>query len=166
MTRDEARLRREIVEAAPRLRRFAYSLARDPADADDLVQSTVERVLAKGAPPDVEVLKWMYRICRNLWIDTVRARQIRRNAEPSVAAMSETAPAAEKGIEDRIMLERTARAIDGLPEIHREVLAMIVIGGASYQEAARALNLPIGTIMSRLARARAALAEEVDYGEQ
>lgn len=163
MTRDETRLRREIVETAPALRRFAYSLARDAADADDLVQSTIERVLAKGAPPDVEILKWMYRICRNLWIDAARARKVRSDAEPSLAALSSGPAPTDQAVGNKMLLEKTAKAIDALPGVYREVLAMVVLGGASYQETADAFDLPVGTVMSRLARARAAIAEEVNY---
>lgn len=166
MAKDEAQLRRDIIDAAPILRRFAYSLARSAADADDLVQSTIERVLAKGVPEDVETLKWMYRVCRNLWIDAVRAQKTRRDAGPALAALAGERPAPDREAGGRQMLADTAKAIDNLPEVYREALAMVVLGGASYQETADALGVPVGTVMSRLARARAALAEAVRYYDE
>lgn len=93
----------------------------------------------------------------------LRARKVRSDAETSLAALSSAAAPADQAIGDKILLEKTAKAVDALPEIYREVLAMVVIGGASYQETADAFDIPVGTVMSRLARARAALAEEVGY---
>ncbi len=163
MTRNEAQLRRELIDAVPVLRRFAYSLARNAADADDLVQSTIERVLAKGAPDDAVLIKWMCRICRNLWIDIIRAKKTRQDAEPEITALSSERPLPDRETGDRQLLAKTASAIDALPDQYREVLSMIVIGGTSYREAAETLGVPVGTVMSRLARARAALAEAVQY---
>lgn len=163
MAKDDAQLRRDIIDAAPILRRFAYSLARNAADADDLAQSTIERVLARGIPEDVETLRWMYTVCRNLWIDAARAQKTRRDAEPTLDALAADRPAPDREAGDRQMLANAAKAIDALPEIYREILAMVVLGGASYQEAAEALGVPVGTVMSRLARARASLADTVRY---
>lgn len=156
-------LNAEIIEAVPHLRRFAYSLTRAAADADDLVQSAVERVLDRGVPDDVELKKWMFRVCRNLWIDKLRAAKTRMDAVPELKAQPTDTLSTEQVAGDQMMMARTREAIDALPPAYREVMTVVGIGGASYKEAAAMLDTPIGTIMSRLGRARAMLAERTGY---
>ena len=153
----------EIIEAVPHLRRFAYSLTRSAADADDLVQSVIERVLDRGVPDDVELKKWMFRVCRNLWIDGLRASKTRMDAVPELRAQPADTLSSEQVAGDQMMMARTREAIDALPPAYREVMTVVGIGGASYKEAATMLDTPIGTIMSRLGRARAMLAERTGY---
>ncbi len=153
----------EIIEALPHMRRFAYSLTRNFADADDLVQTSVERVLARGVPDDVELKKWMFRVCRNLWIDGLRAAKTRMDAIPELKAQPADTLSSEQVAGDQIMIARTQAAIDALPPAYREVMTVVGVGGASYKEAAAMLDTPIGTIMSRLGRARAMLAERTGY---
>jgi RNA polymerase sigma factor (sigma-70 family) len=144
------------VQLAPQLRRYAYALTRNPADADDLLQATLERVLSKSMPEDVELAKWTYRVCRNIWIDEIRSRKIRREAAPQIVPAPQVST--EEEVASRFALQRAQVGIDKLPDDQREVLAMVAIAGMAYRDAAEALAIPIGTVMSRLARARASLA--------
>ena len=160
---NRSRLNEQIIEAVPHLRRFAYSLTRRAADADDLVQSTIERVLDKGVPDDVDLKKWMFRVSRNLWIDSLRAAKTRMDAVPELSARPTDALSSEQVAGDQMMVDRTRKAIDELPPVSREVMTIVGVGGASYKEAAAMLDTPIGTIMSRLGRARAMVAERTGY---
>jgi len=156
-------LNREILEVIPHARRFAYSLCRNQADADDLLQSTIERILSRPVPEEVELKRWMFRVCRNLWIDGLRADKTRQAAAPDLTLMTNELPGTEQVAAGRITSERVERAINNLPDQYREVLAIVAVGGASYKDAAETLSVPIGTIMSRLGRARALLADATGY---
>jgi RNA polymerase sigma-70 factor (ECF subfamily) len=158
-------LRRQIVALLPRLRRFAVSLTSHLSDADDLVQDTIERALKNlhHWQPGTRLDSWMYRIAQNLWIDTVRARRLRPtlNVDPPEAAMAFDGV---RAMEALLTLEDTCRVLDQLPQEQRVVVALVLIDGRSYREAADILELPIGTVTSRLARAREALSLGV-FGE-
>jgi len=142
-----------------RLRRFAYALSRDPADADDLVQGTAERAMrsADQWQTGTRFDSWLFRIARNHWIDTIRARS--RRAKRFVAAEEgETVGFDPRpGTEAAIDLGRAMAALQRLPDEQREVVALILIEGLGYREAAETLGLPIGTVSSRLVRGRKAL---------
>ena len=122
------------------------------------MQDTVERVLDKGVPDGVDVLRWMFKVCRNLWIDELRAGQVRRKAAQRAELVEEPAVSGEDVALGEITLREVDLAMAGLPEEQRAVLALVAVEGLSYREAAEVLDTPIGTVMSRLARARAALA--------
>lgn len=143
----------------PRLRRFAFSLSRNAADADDLVQAAAERALrsADQWQAGTRFDSWMFRIARNLWIDTVRARgrQVARFAPAEEGDHIGFDP--RPGTEAAIDLGRAMAAMQRLPEEQREVVALILIDGLGYREAAETLDLPIGTVSSRLVRGRKAL---------
>lgn len=143
----------------PRLRRFAHALSANRADADDLTQATVERALRSRSKwqPGSRLDSWAYKIMRNLWIDTVRSRARRSNVEaPAQEADGEIAdPGA--GMEASVELERTMEAMNRLPDEQREVVALVLVEGYRYREAADLLDLPIGTVSSRLVRGRTAL---------
>lgn len=162
MARDRTQLHRDLVALVPQVRRFAYALTRHADDADDLVQTTLEKVLARPMPDDVELVKWMFRVCRNIWIDDLRSRKVRRDAAAELAADTGHDVSTEDRVAAQAMLRRTQQGIDALPDEQREVLAMVAIAGMAYREAAEALAIPIGTVMSRLARARAALAAHIE----
>lgn len=157
MNADE--LRSELVGLLPRLRRFAHALTGTRHDADDLLQSTIERVLDKGIPEAVAVDRWAFRVCRNIWIDEIRSRKVRNpvSLDDSVDE-AEMAVDGERSVMGKMALEEIGRAMDALPEEQRSALALVVLEGCSYAEAAEILGSPIGTIMSRIARARSALA--------
>ena len=150
----------------PRLRRFAFALSRDAADADDLTQMTVERALGARHQwqPGTRLDSWLYRIMRNLWIDTARsrARKAKFEAPPEDAIKVGTDP--RPGIEASIDLQRIMAAMSRLPDEQREVVALILVEGFGYRETAELLDLPIGTVSSRLVRGRTALLQLV--GEQ
>jgi RNA polymerase sigma factor (sigma-70 family) len=162
MARDRTALHRELVELSPQVRRYAYALSRNPADADDLLQTTLERVLSKPMPEDAELAKWTYRVCRNIWIDEIRSRKVRREAAPEIEASPRGEVSTEDTVAARMTLKHAQAGIDKLPEDQREVLAMVAIAGMAYRDCAETLAIPIGTVMSRLARARAALAVHME----
>lgn len=143
----------------PRLRRFALSLTWNPADADDLLQSTVERLLARGLPSDAELMPWSIRVCRNIWIDEIRASKVRRRAGEELAHGQDDVVSGESDTLNELTLREVQGALSELPEEQRAVLELVAVEGHSYREAAEMLETPIGTVMSRLARGRAALVE-------
>lgn len=163
MTASKDNLHLAILDATPHVRRFAHSLCRDAAETDDLVQSTIERVLSKGVPDGTDMKRWMFRLCRNLWIDGLRAKSVRTGARPELDMSAAESVSAETEASDRMMLARTEQAMEDLPPAYREVLALVAVGGSSYKEASNLLDVPVGTIMSRLARARAMLADATGY---
>ncbi len=150
---------RDIVDVLPNLRRFALSLTGNVADADDLLQSTVERLLDRGLPQDAKVLPWGLRVCRNLWIDELRSRKVRREASGDPAVVGTQVVSGEEQVLGEMTLEEVQKALFSMSEEQRSVLELVAVEGYSYKEAATVLEVPIGTVMSRLARARAALLE-------
>lgn len=147
----------ELLAHLPRLRRFAHALARSAADADDLLQASVERALLKRDQwePGTRLDSWMYRLMRNLWIDTVRAET--RRGETFVAPQAGESVCADGGQETTVELGKVAQAMRTLPPEQREAVALVVIEGFAYKEAAAVLEIPMGTLTSRLARGREAL---------
>ncbi|MEE1894438.1 sigma-70 family RNA polymerase sigma factor [Pseudomonas otitidis] len=146
----------ELRELLQRLRRFALWLTREPASADDLVQATVERALGdRQGPRQAESLRaWLFAILYRKFLDG--QRRARRYAKVlgffGLAGADET-PSLEAQVEARSTLNAFAR----LPAEQRALLVLVGVEGLSYKEAAVALELPIGTVMSRLSRARKAL---------
>ena len=152
----------ELIEILPNLRRFALSLTGTMADADDLLQSTVERVLERGLPDDAAVLPWTMKVCRNLWIDEIRSRKVRQTASNDPSLADEQIVAGEAEVIGKLSLREVQTALAEMPEEQRAVLLLVAVEGYAYKEAAALLQTPIGTVMSRLARARAALADRID----
>ncbi len=149
-----------LVALLPRLRRFAIGLCRSADVADDLVQSACERALASdeaGSAENLEAL--MFRIARNLWYDRLRRRRTRGDEVDVEDAIDLVALNGEATAERRLVLGRVAEAVDRLPPEQRELLLLVCVEEMSYREAAEVLDLPIGTVMSRLARARRRIAE-------
>ncbi len=156
--RDE-NVERQIVALLPRLRRFAMSLTGNLTDADDLVQDTVERALKNIArwETGTRLDSWMYRIAQNHFIDGVRQRR-RRKMVPDSEAENELTSDGARTAEARLMLAEAVKAMQALPDEQRVVASLVLVEGFGYQETADILNVPIGTVTSRLARAREALA--------
>lgn len=140
------------------LRRFAYSLTGSTADADDLLQNTLERLLNREIPAGVEPVKWAFRVCRNLWIDEYRARKVRQKNVYSLDDTEEPSVDGEQAIHNQITLTQIDAAMNQLPDEQRSIMALVAVQGMSYKEVAETLGIPAGTVMSRLARARVALA--------
>ena len=149
----------QLAALLPRLRRFAHALARNPSDADDLAQMTIERALRsksqwqKGTRLD----SWTYTIMRNAWIDTVRSRSRKQKSEAPEAEVERVGHDPRNQMDASIELQRIMDAMQRLPEEQREVVALILIEGFGYRETAEMLGLPIGTVASRLVRGRTAL---------
>jgi RNA polymerase sigma-70 factor, ECF subfamily len=150
-----------IVAALPRLRRFARTLTRNVHDADDLVQLAVERALGRIDQwrPESSLVNWLFGIVRNAWIDEARSRQRRGRLFTSDDAAAERVadPAAEQAVE-RLSLQD---ALERLPDDQRLAVALVLVEGLSYREAAEVMQVPVGTLTSRLARARQALVAEL-----
>jgi len=149
-------MRQRLIDLLPRLRRFARTLVRHDADADDVVQIALERALERFEQwqPDTRLDCWMYAIIRNAWIDELRARK-RRGAQVDIDDFRELIPA--KGTETATELEAVRYAMAQLPEEQRTAVSLVLIEGLSYKEAAATMQIPIGTLTSRLARGREAL---------
>ena len=151
----------ELTQLLPRLRRFAFALSRNGADADDLAQTTVERALRSRDQwqPGTRLDSWLYRIMRNLWIDTVRARGRRDRHEAPEDAAKDVGDDPRDAMHASMELQRAMSAMERLPDEQREVVALILIEGFGYREVSEMLGLPIGTVSSRLVRGRIALLE-------
>ncbi len=163
----ELAFRTELIRHVPKLRRFALSLTGNTQDADDLVQGACERALKNWMQfqPGSRMDSWMYRIVQNLWMDERRKHKVRGTAvDPEDAYLSDGGKSASLP-EDRMMLAQVRAAMDLLPEGQREVLALVAIEGLSYREAAETLNVPVGTVMSRLSRAREGLLPRLGLAE-
>lgn len=150
----------ELSDALPALRRFAFSLTRNEDDADDLVQDSVERALAKAHyfEAGTNLKSWLFTLCKRLFLNQMRRRQTQGHAiDIDDAPQSKIAEDASQEIsaECRETLER----FETLPMRDKVVLSLIVVEGVKYEEAAQILDVPVGTIRSRLSRARARLKE-------
>ena len=146
----------QIVTLLPRLRRFARNLTRNPHDADDIVQIAVERALMRLDQwrSDARLDSWMFKIVRNAWIDELRSR----GRHGKVFLPEE---AGENVGTDSMARETDLLAVESamarLPQEQREAVSLVLVEGLPYREAADVLDVPIGTLTSRLARGREAL---------
>lgn len=154
--------RTELIELLPRLRRFARGLAGAADQADDLVQASIEKALRNmdGFTVGSRMDAWMFRIIRNTWIDTIRAR--RDTVEYDTEAADTIIGSDGRQItEARLHLAEVRRAMAQLPDDQRIILMLVCVEGMRYREVAELLDIPEGTVMSRLSRARLALAEKL-----
>ena len=140
------------------LRKFCFSLTGNAADADDLLQMTVERVLKKGMPEDAHAARWAYRVCKHAWIDELRSRGVRQRHLNVVGEPEREEPSAEQVAGDEQQVAAVFAELERLPDEQRLALTLVAIEGKTYSEAAEILEVPPGTIMSRIARARRQLA--------
>jgi RNA polymerase sigma-70 factor (ECF subfamily) len=157
MTADTEEISVRLVALLPRLRRFARSLSRNQHDADDLVQLAMERALRslEQFRAGASLASWLFGIMKNAWIDTCRART--RRAEVALPEDSGEHPAVSP-VDTDASLWSVSAAMNKLPEEQRLAVALVLVEGMSYKEAAAVLEIPIGTLTSRLARGREALA--------
>ncbi|MEM6422872.1 MAG: sigma-70 family RNA polymerase sigma factor [Pseudomonadota bacterium] len=153
-------LRDEIAVLVPRLRRFAYALTGSREEGDDLVQSACVKALDRidQFEPGTRLDSWLFTIVRNLFLDD-RRRVARRGFHAGDEVLDQLS---DQGLavgqsESRLRLARVRQAMALLPDEQREVIALVAIEGHSYREAAEILSLPVGTVMSRLARGRTRL---------
>jgi RNA polymerase sigma-70 factor (ECF subfamily) len=158
-TRVTDELRSRMVAVLPRLRRFAYALTGSAEQGDDLVQETCLRALSRVDrwQPGTRLDSWMYRIAQNIWLDRLRANKVR--GEVVDIDVVGALPGSDGRVEmDRqLTLEAVDAALGQLPAEQRAIVALVCIEGFSYKEAADITGVPIGTVMSRLARARQTL---------
>ena len=148
----------------PKLWRFALRLTRHDEDAQDLVQRTCVRALERQHQwrPETSPLSWLYTILHSIWLNELASRRLRRvdslsgaNDEEDIAVADEAAPDPETAL----LYRQVVRAVDALPEAQRVVMLLVAIEGLSYREASDVLGVPIGTVMSRLSRARLTIGE-------
>jgi len=153
----------DLIALLPNLRRFALSLCRRGDLADDLVQITAERAFAAKDrfDPSTRLDAWLFRILRNAWIDharrtTTQGTQVELDDAPDARLVDGV-----RDVEAVLMLRKTEAAMAELPEDQREVMMLVCVDELTYKEAAEVIGVPIGTVMSRLARARLALAAKL-----
>ncbi len=153
-----------ITQLLPDLRAYARTLADSDQDAEDLVGDAIERAIRSGtAPEELTSLKpWMFRIIRNLSFDELRKRRVRREYAQALTRLEGTGRASGLTVEDSALLRR---AFEALNPREREILFLVDIMGLSYAEAAAVLEVPKGTIMSRVSRARQALLARISPKE-
>jgi RNA polymerase sigma-70 factor (ECF subfamily) len=152
----------ELVELMPRLRRFGVALTRSFVDADDLVQAACERALSRGVQlrGETNMGAWMYTMMRNLWIDELRSRRTRRydGIEAAHGVMGDDGEALA---ERNNTWAAVRRALSQLPAQQRAALTLICVDGMTYKETAEILEIPVGTLASRVARGRQTLYEQL-----
>jgi RNA polymerase sigma-70 factor (ECF subfamily) len=156
----------EIEGSVPALRRYARALTRNADRADDLVQDCLERALRKRGlfQPTGPLQAWLYRILLNVYRNGLRQTRRRGDHVSIDALLIEPSVAAPQP--GRIALAEMSRAIDQLPHEQREALLLVVLEGVTYEEAANILEIPAGTLMSRLSRARTALRQMTGSSEE
>ncbi len=156
-------VRRQIVELLPRLRRFGRALTGDADRADDLVQETCVRALSRldqwerGTRLD----SWLYRIAQNIWYDNLRALKVRGERVEIDSAYDVSGEDGRQVTDHRLVLADVERALTLLPPDQRIAIGLVCIEGLPYAEAASITQVPVGTLMSRLARGRRSLFETI-----
>ena len=147
----------DVISQLGSLRRYARSLTRNEDDAEDLVHDTLVRAYEKQANfrPGSNLRTWLFSVLHNTFIDGFRSAtsEARRNAQAALTADTVQQPAQEHSVR----LGQVRQAFLTLPEEQRSALHLVAIEGLSYEEAAKILGIPIGTLMSRISRARAAM---------
>lgn len=161
---DKAAFKRELTEVVPHLRAFARGLCGRPDMADDLVQETMLKAWAAQDrfEPGTSMRAWTFTILRNAYLTDMRRNRFRGEYDEGVAERILTAPA---GQEEPIHLSDMHRALLTLPPERREALLLVGAGGFSYEEAADICGCAVGTIKSRVGRARATLASMLEDGD-
>lgn len=149
-----------VQDALPKLRRLAVGMTRNATAAEDLVQDTIVNAYAgrDGFTEGTNLVAWLARIMRNRFISLVRRRKEEVDIDP-VAVFLQGPP---HSAEDRIMLREASRAISRLEHGQREAMLMVSIDGMSYEEVSQALGEPVGTVKSRVSRARRAVVMAVE----
>ena len=150
-----------LPDMLPRLWAFALRLSGDQHDAEDLVQRACLRGLERAhqLQPDTAPLSWMFSIVHSTWINALRARSVRKRSSMDWDDdfLENLPDPVDKGPEMQLMHGQIISAVERLPEAQRVVMLLVAVEGLSYQQAAEVLDVPIGTVMSRLSRARQAV---------
>ena len=152
----------QLIAVLPRLRRFARGLTGSSFEADDLVQAACERALSRSHQfqEGTRFDSWMFRIVQTIWIDQLRSRDVRKE-EPEDDAVHIGTESPVRLAEARLALGEVRAALMTIPPEQRAALLLVTVEGLSYKEAAQVAKVPVGTIMSRLARARIALEQRL-----
>lgn len=153
-------IKKEMISLLPRLRAYARAISRSADVADDLVQQCCEKALRNigSFEPGSRLDLWLFRILRNGWIDQIRARrEMVALQDMEYAGQELPGEDGRRIVEARLQLSAVERAMAQLPQEQQDVLSAVCVAGLGYREAAEFLNLPQGTVMSRLCRARLAL---------
>ncbi len=157
-------IHREIIDLLPRLRRFAYSLTGNQDDADDLCQATTEKVLKNADKwnDNKQFDHWVFRIAKNLWIDQFRAKKVRGHNIDIDSITENLNELSHNEPETNLLLRQVLSKMEDLTEDQRLLIGLIAIEGYSYKDAADILEIPVGTVMSRLSRARTVLVSAIN----
>ena len=161
-----ATARMQMVAMLPRLRRFALGLTGSRDEADELVQAACERGLARlhQWQPGTRLDSWMYRIIQSMWIDEWRRRRARVEQVDTEMLESLSGSDGRHEAEVRLTLDEALQAMARLPDEQRVVLMLVSVEGLSYRETAEVLDVEMGTVMSRLSRARQKLRAMMNEG--
>lgn len=159
-------LKKDLIAMLPRLRRFARTMTRSVTEADDLVQEACLRALSRSDQwdPSQPLDRWVFRITRNLWISELRKRQVRLGQGHVPADETNELVSRDTG-EESVVASQLKGKIAALPQDLSSVLLLVSVEGYSYAETAELLSVPIGTVMSRVHRARKLLAQELAQTE-
>jgi len=157
-------LSEQLVELIPRMRRFAAGLSGNADRGDELVQAACEKLLRNKdrLRADTRLDSWLYQVIRNLHVDGIRAQSVRDRSAQEMRQTAELHVVTSTSMESHMMLHELEAAMEELSEEHRAVVMLICVEGLSYKEAANVLQVPIGTVTSRLIRARKALIAKLD----
>jgi RNA polymerase sigma-70 factor, ECF subfamily len=157
---------RQVEEQIPRLRRYARALTRNPERADDLVQDTLVRALAKQHlwEPDTNLRAWLFTLMHNQNVNNVR-QSIREGLTVDIESVSNALSATTDPTASR-QLNELDRSLGQLPDEQRQVILLVGLEGMSYGDTATILNVPIGTVRSRLSRGRDSLRRLMDMSER
>ncbi len=162
-----AAFRRQLLDAIPRLRRYARSLVFDAGEADDLTQSTLERALARWHQfdPTRDMLVWLLSIAHNAHLDARRRDGRVAVTDPDELRRTQDRDHADPGTDVGLRLDLLA-ALHRLGPDQREALVLVCVEQLTYAEVAEVMHIPVGTVMSRVCRARATLRDYLDGGER
>ena len=162
---DPAAWREQVIALIPSLRAFAWSLSRDPSDADDMVQETLTKAWTHRDKfrPGTNLRAWLFTILRNSWYSALAKSRRETPDEDGKMAATLTSPASQ---EWAMELRQLQTALNHLPPEHREALVMVGAAGLSYEEAAEIAGCAVGTIKSRVNRARNRLAQIMDMDRE
>lgn len=158
--------RAELVRFLPRLRRFAHGLTGNLEAGDDLVQDSCLRALSRVDQfrSGMRLDNWMFKITKNIWIDRLRSEQVRGTVVPIEESLAAGSSDGQKLVDERLTLQAVNSALDQLSPDLRVLICLVSIDGLSYRDTADVVGVPVGTVMSRLARARRQLHDLVNQG--
>ncbi len=161
MSGGHADIKQAMVALYPRISRFAHGLCGSAQEAEDLVQAAYTRALERLDQTGTRLDSWLYRITQNIYFNKLSAEKVRGKHQAELEWSQPTSSDGARAIESFMTLKQARTFIGELPAEFRVVLLLVCVEGLSYKETAEALGVPIGTVTSRLARARTALANRM-----